>query len=204
MGPAAGPHVREGRGDTGQSAVHPGLDGKVKGRQYDRLGHVSVGGVEIFRTSIPQPSPDGIAWSVEKDVTQHDLVPAVAAVGGRGVRAAVRRESERRRAGYGRRAGGSASRGSRGCRNLWVRWGPRGQPDRFGSAEKPVAPDHAATRTCHGLLPQRAVPASPPPTRATGTSCRFKTFRIPTQASRTPARDPASCGGSSGTSWADS
>ncbi|MFD6891033.1 peptide-N4-asparagine amidase [Streptomyces sp. NPDC059957] len=47
------------------------LDGKVKGRQYDRLGHLSVGGVELFRTSTPQPSPDGITWSVEKDVTQY-------------------------------------------------------------------------------------------------------------------------------------
>ncbi|MFZ3467764.1 peptide-N4-asparagine amidase [Streptomyces sp. 4.24] len=47
------------------------LDGKVKGRQYDRLGHLSVGGVEVFRTSTPEPSPDGIAWSVEKDVTHY-------------------------------------------------------------------------------------------------------------------------------------
>ena len=47
------------------------LDGKVKGRQYDRLGYLHVGGVEIFRTSTPQPSPDGIAWSVEKDVTRY-------------------------------------------------------------------------------------------------------------------------------------
>ncbi|CAL9370941.1 hypothetical protein SUDANB96_00860 [Streptomyces sp. enrichment culture] len=47
------------------------LDGKVKGRQYDRLGYVHVGGVEILRTSTPQPSPDGIEWSVEKDVTRY-------------------------------------------------------------------------------------------------------------------------------------
>lgn len=47
------------------------LDGKVKGRQYDRLGYLHVGGVEIFRTSTPQPSPDGIEWSVEKDVTRY-------------------------------------------------------------------------------------------------------------------------------------
>lgn len=47
------------------------LDGKVKGRQYDRLGHLHIGGVEVFRTSTPQPSPDGIAWSVEKDVTRY-------------------------------------------------------------------------------------------------------------------------------------
>ncbi|MEU9390680.1 peptide-N4-asparagine amidase [Streptomyces sp. NPDC048324] len=47
------------------------LDGKVKGRQYDRLGYLHVGGVEILRTSTPEPSPDGIAWSVEKDVTRY-------------------------------------------------------------------------------------------------------------------------------------
>ncbi|MFF2846043.1 peptide-N4-asparagine amidase [Streptomyces sp. NPDC058001] len=47
------------------------LDGKVKGRQYDRLGYLRIGGVEVLRTSTPQPSPDGIAWSVEKDVTRY-------------------------------------------------------------------------------------------------------------------------------------
>ncbi|MHC3467808.1 peptide-N4-asparagine amidase [Streptomyces sp. 7R007] len=47
------------------------LDGKVKGRQYDRLGYLHVGGVEILRTSTPEPSPDGIEWSVEKDVTRY-------------------------------------------------------------------------------------------------------------------------------------
>ncbi|RSS83284.1 peptide-N4-asparagine amidase [Streptomyces sp. WAC06614] len=47
------------------------LDGKVKGRQYDRLGYLTMGGVEILRTSTPEPSPDGIQWSVEKDVTRY-------------------------------------------------------------------------------------------------------------------------------------
>ncbi|MDF3299390.1 peptide-N4-asparagine amidase [Streptomyces tropicalis] len=47
------------------------LDGKVKGRQFDRLGYLHVGGVEILRTSTPEPSPDGISWSVEKDVTRY-------------------------------------------------------------------------------------------------------------------------------------
>ncbi len=47
------------------------MDGKVKGRQYDRLGYLRIGGIEIFRTSTPEPSPDGIAWSVEKDVTRY-------------------------------------------------------------------------------------------------------------------------------------
>lgn len=47
------------------------LDGRIAGRQFDRLGHLHVGGVEILRTSTPEPSPDGIEWSVEKDVTRY-------------------------------------------------------------------------------------------------------------------------------------
>ncbi|MET7730235.1 peptide-N4-asparagine amidase [Streptomyces sp. NPDC005402] len=47
------------------------MEGKVRGRQFDRLGYLHIGGVEIFRTSTPQPSPDGIEWSVEKDVTRY-------------------------------------------------------------------------------------------------------------------------------------
>jgi hypothetical protein len=47
------------------------MDGKVKGRQYDRLGYLHMGGVEVFRTSTPEPSPEGIEWSVEKDVTRY-------------------------------------------------------------------------------------------------------------------------------------
>ncbi|MFD3930355.1 peptide-N4-asparagine amidase [Streptomyces sp. NPDC058614] len=60
-------------GDCGDrwSKVVLRLDGKVKGRQYDRLGYLHIGGVEVFRTSTPQPSPDGIEWSVEKDVTRY-------------------------------------------------------------------------------------------------------------------------------------
>ncbi|WP_075736581.1 peptide-N4-asparagine amidase [Streptomyces acidiscabies] len=57
-------------GDTWSKVVLR-MDGKVKGRQYDRLGYLHIGGVEIFRTSTPQPSPDGIEWSVEKDVTRY-------------------------------------------------------------------------------------------------------------------------------------
>ncbi|MEU7106786.1 peptide-N4-asparagine amidase [Streptomyces stramineus] len=47
------------------------LEGAVAGRQYDRLGHVSIGGVEVLRTSTPEPSPEGITWNVEKDVTRY-------------------------------------------------------------------------------------------------------------------------------------
>ncbi|MGW7787581.1 peptide-N4-asparagine amidase [Streptomyces tricolor] len=60
----------EGCGDRWSKVVLR-LDGKVKGRQYDRLGYLHVGGVEILRTSTPEPSPDGIAWHVEKDVTRY-------------------------------------------------------------------------------------------------------------------------------------
>ncbi|MFJ2832490.1 peptide-N4-asparagine amidase [Streptomyces sp. NPDC087263] len=60
-------------GDCGDrwSKVVLRLDGNVKGRQFDRLGYLHIGGVEIFRTSTPEPSPDGIEWSVEKDVTRY-------------------------------------------------------------------------------------------------------------------------------------
>jgi hypothetical protein len=47
------------------------LDGAVKGRQYDRLGYLKIGGVTVFKTSTPEPSPDGIEWSVEKDLSEY-------------------------------------------------------------------------------------------------------------------------------------
>lgn len=60
----------EGCGDRWGKVVLR-MDGKVRGRQFDRLGYLHIGGVEVFRTSTPQPSPDGIQWSVEKDVTRY-------------------------------------------------------------------------------------------------------------------------------------
>ncbi|MFC5721542.1 peptide-N4-asparagine amidase [Streptomyces gamaensis] len=47
------------------------LDGAVAGRQFDRLGYLHIGGVEFLRTSTPEPSPKGITWAVEKDVTRY-------------------------------------------------------------------------------------------------------------------------------------
>lgn len=47
------------------------LEGAVAGRQFDRLGYLHIGGVEVLRTSTPEPSPQGIAWNVEKDVTRY-------------------------------------------------------------------------------------------------------------------------------------
>src|ERR1700742_1757371 len=43
--------------------------GSVAGRQYDRLAGVWLGGAEIFRTSTPEPDPDGISWHVAKDIS---------------------------------------------------------------------------------------------------------------------------------------
>ncbi|QKW05296.1 peptide-N4-asparagine amidase A [Streptomyces sp. NA04227] len=60
----------EGCGDRWGKVVLR-LEGSVKGRQFDRLGYLHIGGVEVLRTSTPQPSPDGITWSVEKDVTRY-------------------------------------------------------------------------------------------------------------------------------------
>jgi Peptide N-acetyl-beta-D-glucosaminyl asparaginase amidase A len=41
------------------------------GRQYDRAGEIVLGGAWIFFTSTPEPDPDGIAWHVDKDVTEY-------------------------------------------------------------------------------------------------------------------------------------
>ncbi|MFI1675919.1 peptide-N4-asparagine amidase [Streptomyces sp. NPDC020607] len=63
------PPAKCGKGHWGKVVLR--LDGKVKGRQYDRLGYLRIGGVEVLRTSTPEPSVDGITWSVEKDVTRY-------------------------------------------------------------------------------------------------------------------------------------
>jgi hypothetical protein len=50
------------------------LDGAVKGRQFDRLGWLTIGGVMVLKTSTPEPSPAGITWSVEKDISRYAAV----------------------------------------------------------------------------------------------------------------------------------
>ncbi|KPI01182.1 Peptide-N(4)-(N-acetyl-beta-glucosaminyl)asparagine amidase [Actinobacteria bacterium OK074] len=57
-------------GSWSQVVLH--MTGSVAGRQYDRLGYLDIGGVQVLRTSTPEPSQDGIDWSVEKDVTQYE------------------------------------------------------------------------------------------------------------------------------------
>jgi len=45
------------------------FDGHVKGVQFDRFGAVWFRGVELLRTTTPEPSLSGIDWHVERDVT---------------------------------------------------------------------------------------------------------------------------------------
>ncbi|WP_436498065.1 peptide-N4-asparagine amidase [Actinokineospora sp. HUAS TT18] len=47
------------------------MDTSIAGRQYDRLGALRVGDVTIFKTSTAEPSPDGIRWQVEKDISAY-------------------------------------------------------------------------------------------------------------------------------------
>ncbi|PON31951.1 Peptide-N4-(N-acetyl-beta-glucosaminyl)asparagine amidase A [Parasponia andersonii] len=42
-----------------------------KGRQYDRIFGVWVGGVELLRSCTAEPIPTGIVWSVEKDIARY-------------------------------------------------------------------------------------------------------------------------------------
>ncbi|PCH37957.1 hypothetical protein WOLCODRAFT_148915 [Wolfiporia cocos MD-104 SS10] len=41
------------------------------GTQYDRLGVFNLNDAEIWRTSTPEPTPDGIIWTYLKDVTRY-------------------------------------------------------------------------------------------------------------------------------------
>lgn len=50
------------------------FDGTVKGRQFDRIGGVWISQKELLRTSTPEPTPAGITWHVEKDVTEYSSV----------------------------------------------------------------------------------------------------------------------------------
>ncbi|OZJ03604.1 hypothetical protein BZG36_03695 [Bifiguratus adelaidae] len=50
------------------------LSGTSQGRQYDRLGALWMGGVEILRTSTPEPTLSGIQWTFDKDVTKYSAL----------------------------------------------------------------------------------------------------------------------------------
>jgi hypothetical protein len=62
------------------------FQGAVKGVQFDRYGAMWLGGVELLRTTTPEPDTgvaQGIAWDIEKDVTEYSSlfsVPSQAAL----------------------------------------------------------------------------------------------------------------------------
>ncbi|XP_010465415.1 PREDICTED: peptide-N4-(N-acetyl-beta-glucosaminyl)asparagine amidase A-like [Camelina sativa] len=45
-----------------------------KGRQFDRIFGIWLNGVEILRSCTAEPRPNGIVWSVEKDVTKYHSI----------------------------------------------------------------------------------------------------------------------------------
>ncbi len=45
--------------------------GSVAGRQFDRETEIWVGGVLIYYGTTPEPTPEGITWHVEKDVSEY-------------------------------------------------------------------------------------------------------------------------------------
>ncbi len=53
------------------SMVALDYSGHVAGRQFDRETEIWVGGVLIYYGTTPEPTPEGIAWHVEKDVSEY-------------------------------------------------------------------------------------------------------------------------------------
>ena len=54
----------------------------TQGIQYDRTGQVSIGGVNIFFGTTPEPSPSfGPSWSVERDITDYSALLTTAQPG---------------------------------------------------------------------------------------------------------------------------
>ena len=45
-----------------------------KGRQFDRLGLMYLGDIEVFRTSTAEPTANGIIWTYVKEMQQYDVL----------------------------------------------------------------------------------------------------------------------------------
>ena len=45
-----------------------------KGRQFDRLGLMFLGDIEVFRTSTAEPTSDGIIWTYIKEMDQYNVL----------------------------------------------------------------------------------------------------------------------------------
>jgi len=51
-----------------------GFTGSVAGVQYDRAGALWLGGVELLRTTTPEPDAPGISWVVDRDLTAYSAL----------------------------------------------------------------------------------------------------------------------------------
>ena len=45
-----------------------------RGRQFDRLGIMYLGDIEVFRTSTAEPTRDGIIWTYVKEMQHYDVL----------------------------------------------------------------------------------------------------------------------------------
>lgn len=69
--PYAGEYTPSGDCGDDWSAAVLSLEGTVTGEQAPRLGLLRLGGSPVFQTSTPQPSPEGVEWSTEHDLTEY-------------------------------------------------------------------------------------------------------------------------------------
>ena len=47
------------------------LAGEVKGVQFDRMGALWIGNAHVLRLTTPEPSPEGIRWQLQRDLTDY-------------------------------------------------------------------------------------------------------------------------------------
>ncbi|RDW57425.1 uncharacterized protein DSM5745_11509 [Aspergillus mulundensis] len=50
------------------------LTATSRGRQFDRLAHMWLGDVEVFRTSTAEPTANGIIWTYVKDMSHYNVL----------------------------------------------------------------------------------------------------------------------------------
>jgi hypothetical protein len=67
--PASTSTVALPRGDWAEVVLD--VTGAESGRQYDRLLNIDDGAVQIFLGVTPEPTPAGITWHVQKDITAY-------------------------------------------------------------------------------------------------------------------------------------
>jgi peptide N-acetyl-beta-D-glucosaminyl asparaginase amidase A len=72
--PFVGPYAPPAACPGPWSMVAMDWNGSIAGRQFDRLGAVWIGGVEMLRLTTPEPDPAGTRWHVEKDVSEYAAV----------------------------------------------------------------------------------------------------------------------------------